>query len=281
MKTSLPDKSHPRQGNSLTSLVKASLRPGWRALKRLGRKLRPRTLHNAAWVSQLNALNAGKAVKCAFDVGANRGQTTEEFVSLLPEAKIFAIEPIPEAAGEIEKRFADEPRVTVACLALDETQGERTFRLNAYNQTSSFLEESTQSPQRGYMALQRVIQVQTATFDAFCTEHGVSEIDVFKLDVQGYESAVLRGATEFLPRVKAIYAEVLFGRHYEGQTEYSELDLFLRERGFWLFRLYHESHAGDGRLLSADALWLNQTYYHEKDRQLDKWENELNRRVKV
>ena len=259
------------------ALIKAPLRLAWRAFKKLTKTHKTKRLHHADWVFHLSALNSGRPFRCAFDVGANKGQTTDEFVRLMPEAKIFSIEPIPEAAGEITERFAQEPRVKVACVAMDEVKRERTFRINTFNQTSSFLNTSNQAPELAYMELERLVLVQTTTLDAFCVTHGIAEIDILKMDVQGFEGNVLRGATESLPRVRAIYAEVLFGRYYEGQTEYSELDIFLRKRGFWLFRIYHLSHGGDGRLLWADALWLNGSHYPEKERRLDKWEHDLNR----
>jgi len=39
-----------------------------------------------------------------------------------------------------------------------------------------------------------------------------------KIDVQGYEGRVLRGAREMLKRTKFVVVEVLFCQHYIGQS---------------------------------------------------------------
>ena len=258
-------------------MLKAPLRKIWRPLKRVLNRLNRRPLHNRDWLAHLHALNRGSPVRVAYDVGANRGQTLVEFLQLMPEAVIHAFEPIPEVAGELRKRLGGESRVRHYNLALDETEGERVFRVNAYSQTSSFLEGARATADLEYMALQRSITVQTTTVDRHRALHGIAELDVLKLDVQGSEAAVLRGAASSLPTTKAVYAEVSFGRFYEGQTEFAELDVYMRQQGFWLFSLYHLSHASDGRLMSGDALWLNGRYYGEDSRPVEAWEHRLSK----
>lgn len=48
------------------------------------------------------------------------------------------------------------------------------------------------------------------SIDAFCKENEINEVDVIKVDVQGYELEVLKGAREILPTVKTLFLEASF-----------------------------------------------------------------------
>lgn len=53
-----------------------------------------------------------------------------------------------------------------------------------------------------------------------------------KLDVQGYELHVLRGATRALPRVDALELELSLVELYEGQPFFDEVLRFVQDAGF-------------------------------------------------
>jgi FkbM family methyltransferase len=261
----MKNKSQSSLSRTALTILKKPLRPAWRRFKLWLRARNPRAAHNAAWLAQLQKLRSGAEISTVLDVGANRGQTSEEFLRLLPGARVFAVEPIPQAAADIAARCGDNPLLSVAVMALDEHDGEREFRINAHNQTSSFLQTFAGAKDEAYMGLERVAKVPIMTLGSFCRSRGIQTLDILKMDIQGNELPVVRGGSDFLPNVAAIYAEVLFGRYYVGQTEFAELDTFLRGHGFWLFDIYHQHRAPDGQLMCADALWLNKKFYPETD----------------
>ena len=92
------------------------------------------------------------------------------------------------------------------------------------------------------------------TLDSWCDFEVIREIDLLKLDVQGYEGRVLRGAREMLKRTKFVVVEVLFCQHYIGQSSPEEIDQLLREGGLkfikWLRR-----HPNAENPLEGDALY--------------------------
>ena len=88
-----------------------------------------------------------------------------------------------------------------------------------------------------------------------------------KIDVQGGEMKVLRGATDLLLKASIIMTEVEFAPIYKNQPLFSDIDAFLREHGFFLLDLYNESHVpykaslfGDlkSRLMWADAVYVKE-----------------------
>jgi len=85
-------------------------------------------------------------------------------------------------------------------------------------------------------------EITLRTLDGWAASAGVERIDVMKLDVQGAELEVLRGAEGLLGGVRLIELEVAFNPIYEGQPLFGEVDAFLRARGLLLWRLTHLVH---------------------------------------
>ena len=95
-----------------------------------------------------------------------------------------------------------------------------------------------------------------------------AQADFLKLDVQGAELDILRGAEKLLERVVAISTEVEFVPLYKGQPLFAEVDTYLRSRGF----LIHSIPGIDGRAFKPlvannninekvhQALWSQVTY---------------------
>ncbi|RBP48126.1 FkbM family methyltransferase [Roseimicrobium gellanilyticum] len=231
------------------------------------------------WIDDLKRMARGRELRLLFDVGANNGLTTSLFVENFPDASVCAFEPIPEVADVARTRHASNPRVKVECLALDEVSGKRVFHVNSFSETSSFLHSNEDLKERAYLNTCREIEVTVSSMDDYCDTRNITSIDLLKLDVQGCELPVLKGSTQMLRKVGAVFAEVLFVKYYEGQCSFSQVDDLLRQHGFWLYRFYDPAHADDGRLLQSNGLWLNEAFFPQTGRPLDGWEKQLNSRV--
>jgi FkbM family methyltransferase len=125
------------------------------------------------------------------DVGANRGDVVAELVKA--GAIVTAIEPHPEMAQALRDTF---PAVTVVQAAASDRDGTATLYHSLDSQQSSLF-------QPAILQDAGTSEVRTVTLDSL----GV--FDVVKIDVQGSEVAVLRGATRTLETRKAIwYVEI-------------------------------------------------------------------------
>jgi FkbM family methyltransferase len=109
-------------------------------------------------------------------------------------------------------------------------------------------------------------QVDADTLDNQLQSHNVPDVDFVKVDTQGSELFVLEGARHTLDStVFGVEAEVEFTPIYRGQPLFSDVDKYLRERGFLLFSLrpcYWKRAAGRslggprGQVIWADTLYL-------------------------
>ena len=89
------------------------------------------------------------------------------------------------------------------------------------------------------------------TLDAFCTREGIASIDLLKLDVQGFEEAVIAGADAMLPRTRFLYAEAGFRPENRDIATFNRLFDLLYPRGFFVCGFYDPLRHDDCKLLMA------------------------------
>jgi hypothetical protein len=94
------------------------------------------------------------------------------------------------------------------------------------------------------MRVAEVTKIRTNTVESWAADRRIDRVDHLKLDVQGAELAVLEGCTDLLHTVRSIKLEVQFNRLYHGVPLFGQVDNFLRERDFVLWRLGELSHCG-------------------------------------
>jgi FkbM family methyltransferase len=132
--------------------------------------------------------------QCAFDVGANLGDYTRVMMKLVgPAGTVCAFEPNAEIADRLAARL-DAPHVQIhRCALSDAVEVRRPFFLDAREGMQGFA--SSLERLDGTANATRLIEVETMTIDRFCAERGLTP-DLVKIDVEGHELEVLRGAVE-------------------------------------------------------------------------------------
>jgi hypothetical protein len=109
------------------------------------------------------------------------------------------------------------------------------------------------------------VRVSVDTLSNQLQQAGVERVDFLKLDVQGAELSILRGAGEIFRRsVVGLEIEVEFLPLYHGQPLFGEVDAYVRSMGFELFELRPTNwvysagadRATRGQLAFADALYF-------------------------
>lgn len=197
-----------------------------------------------------------------FDVGANVGVTASDFALEFPAACIFAFEPFPASFDELS-HLASGQIHPVQC-AMSDYIGEASFHGYPQPGLNSLLPISGGDVARWMPEGTNVkditpVRVPVDTIDHFCEKHSIPQIDILKIDTQGSDLHVLKGADDMLSsgRVTWIYVEMHFVHLYEGQCYFHDVYNFLREKNYQLFRFYGDKYSSDGRLM-----WLNGIFRH-------------------
>lgn len=201
------------------------------------------------------------------DGGAHIGRMTRRLLDRFPAATIYAFEPVRETFDELARSVAGEPRATAVHAALGGATGALDIHVNGCTGTSSVLPATPRL--HGYhgdkVALRRTEEVPVITLDEWAEEEGVESVDFLKLDLQGFELEALEGADELLrTSVRAVYSEAQLVELYDGAALFSDLDRFLRERGFDLYRIQEIFGGGpEQRSTCCDAIWIERDTLHD------------------
>lgn len=129
-----------------------------------------------------------------FDVGANRGQWANAARARCPTATIHSFEPSRHAFADLMKVEG----ITPHRLALSDREGQQTLHTAEAGATIGSL-IPLRHPIRPFTG-EHDEEVAVSTIDLFCEREGISHIDFLKIDVEGAELAVLRGASAMLAR---------------------------------------------------------------------------------
>ena len=214
------------------------------------------------------------------DVGANIGQTLETFLSWWPSAHCLSLEPLPDAFAQLQdvvKKYSGRAEA-INCgvsssprkLTLNGSKTQSTtssfHKLNksaetvqahhGLRSTPSFLELGAEDNYEVEVSVEKLDDILTSSKNKSVTWFNESGVDVLKIDTQGWELEVLRGATEVLKRTKVVLTEWQFDDIYGQPPPIHELDKILSDAGF---RLWDISHIYKD-LKTMRTLWVDLIY---------------------
>ena len=139
----------------------------------------------------------GPAIRSFIDVGANVGDWTAAVLAAAPGASGILVEPSANAFATLKQRYEHDGRVALTFAAAGAANGEAEFfeEPNA-GQSSSLVQASTNGPVEKR-------RVAIRALDDLVSARAWSHVDVLKVDCEGYDYFVLKGA-ESLIRAGAI-----------------------------------------------------------------------------
>jgi FkbM family methyltransferase len=189
------------------------------------------------------------------DVGAFDGRFFETVRREVRLTSALLIEPQPEYHALLQARFGRATGVRIVNRLVGEGRATVPFHANVQAATSSIL-EIDQAVVRGSFDTSRrhTTTMETVSLDEL-TADADEAIGLLKIDVQGAELEVLKGASRTLRRTEHIWIEVSFRPLYFGSPVFGDLHLFLQDREFRLVSLLEGFRGAGGELLQADCLF--------------------------
>lgn len=197
------------------------------------------------------------------DVGARDG-IDSRWKPFHQHLDVIAFEPDPFECERLNRSNWPYP-IKFMPLALGATDGEKvTLNICKNPGCSSLLRPNLalcrDFPYGQQMEVVGQHHMTLSRLDSVCSV----QPDVIKVDTQGTELDILRGAGALLDHTMAVELEVEFAPQYEGQPLFGDIDSYMRQRGFMLRGLRRSywrnaadyAHAHGGQLIHGDALYL-------------------------
>lgn len=198
-----------------------------------------------------------------FDVGANKGLYTRSAEKLINPSNIYSFEPIPELHFALRRMFR---KSNIHRIALSDDEGSVRFKIPFIGEVeyksrgklnTGFVEEGETRA--------RIIQVDVSTLDRFAAGKDIKGIDLVKIDVEGHELRVIRGAEDTLRKMQPVLQIEIEQRHHSSPID--EIIAEIEKIGYTCHYLDPEKkairqlHEGTGQLQSKDH-FKTKNYIH-------------------
>jgi FkbM family methyltransferase len=196
------------------------------------------------------------------DIGGADGVTAIKFHEEFKNSNILVFEPLKDNIEILKKNISSFNRITLYPIALGSEKKQTHINITKRITSSSILNINTSEFKDDYMSSQLVPEsIETINIDMI--DNLISKdqhVSIIKLDVQGYELEVLKGAINTLNNTDLIMIELQNHKMYEGAPMYYDLDEFLRNNGFDLLQnipSLREKH----KQLEWDAIYINRSLF--------------------
>lgn len=210
--------------------------------------------HGVAATVEHDAALEDYSFATVIDAGANKGQFAVYALFRWPRARVISFEPLPEPRAKLARVTGG--RAEIHDCALGAEAGEACMHIASRADSSSLL--ALGKRQKTIFKMEEVAEltVPVRRLDG-CVGSDLTRPSLLKIDVQGYELEVLKGASGLLHAIDAVYVEVSWTELYQGQAMHDEVDALLAGAGFKSAGTFNE-HLHDGEPIQADILYLRQ-----------------------
>jgi len=140
-----------------------------------------------------------------FDIGANVGLMSLQFAKLVPQGRVYSFEPTHYAYQRLLKNISLNPELVKRILttqAFISAESKKDAGIQAFSSwkvdgskgdVMHPLHLGTAKPTEG---------IASVTLNDFCLTNGIQRIDFIKIDTDGHEFEILKGASETIARFR-------------------------------------------------------------------------------
>ena len=194
----------------------------------------------------LAAKSRGLNPKSIVDIGSFQGDWSLMAKEIWPEAKLIMVEANDEKLTKLQK-VAGQLNAELHCALLGPTSGEEVD-FYVMETGSSVMEEQSSIPRRR-------VRKRITSLDDLLSK--VDSVDLIKIDTQGFELQVLKGAARLMATAEAILMEVSLIEINRGCPLIDEVTSFMKQKGFVTYDII-EIHRRllDGATNQVDILFL-------------------------
>jgi len=180
-------------------------------------------------------------ITTVFDVGANVGDTALEYLSCFPDSEIYCFEPVRKTFRELQRNVGARKGVHCVQVALGAQRTVGRMALAGKSARFRLLSQGAAFQHREDFTIE---DVDVLPIDEFCADHNVSRINYLKVDTEGADLDVLKGAAALLDTQRVDFVEVEAGMNAGNglHVPFEVLKSYLESRNYLLFGIYAQMH---------------------------------------
>ena len=211
------------------------------------------------------------------DIGAV-GNPPPHWLPLKDKIHLFGFEPNKNECNKLNDSNCVYKKSEFLPYAVGEKDESRPFYITEYHECCSLLKPNLVWLNRfnysSFFNVKQMIEVETVSLDSIKKFSNIY-IDALKIDAQGNELPILKGATSLLKHVFLIEIESGLHKNYENETTFSELYPFLKNCGFMCMEMKTQPHqkrknigadweSAKGQAMACESIWVRDFLTYEK-----------------
>ena len=200
------------------------------------------------------------------DVGGHRGETLAALVKNVQQFSYQAFEPNPDSYQSL-CNYADSVKndyrnIKIHNEAVGAEDGNVEFHITQATAVAGVLKPIdglTDRVPSGDHEITQSIQCMLRKVDSLSDVIVGTIIDLLKIDTEGFDLEVMKGAEKALRRgqIKVVLSEAFFVPYREQQAYFWDLASYMQSVGYHFVNLYDCRDTSQGRLYTGNALWLS------------------------
>ena len=174
---------------------------------------------------------------------------------LFPNKIIHSFEPLADSLKIQKKFFNYKKNIFFYNFALGSHSSIREFFITKRMDSSSFFKIDTEKIKNDIYKIQNQKNIQIKTLDEIIIDQEFFKPILIKIDVQGFELEVLKGAEKILEKTNYLLIEVSEKEIYQNQPLMGEIITFLEDRNFQILKQTSQTKKNQLNIPQKDVLF--------------------------
>ncbi len=188
------------------------------------------------------------------DVGANHGTWTREALKYFPDAYYTLLEPQYWLQNSVNDILTTNKKVTFHTVGAGAVSGNFKFTIHDRDDSCSFVYPAAEAAIQGF----KQIELPVVTLNEFLADSGLPSPDIIKIDAEGSDLEVLKGASNYLGVTEVFMVEAGVVNKEFNNSFYKIIN-FMEANGYRLFDLTDLN-----RPFQPPVLWLVELVFVRK-----------------
>lgn len=209
----------------------------------------------AANIELLPLIKKIKKINTIIDIGSNKGQFVLLCSNYFPKAIIYSFEPIKELVKKQKNFLHFKKKIFFFNCGIGSKNKDLNFLITKRTDSSSFLTINKLNNYNKDYFVKEKRNIKIRKLDQILKNKKLKKPILVKIDVQGYELEVLKGAKKILSNIDFLLLEVSKNRMYNKQATEKEITNFLKNKKFKISKSLEWSKIKNTKFMQRDILF--------------------------